>query len=483
MFRIATIDYDKMVALRPFAEAAGQEVNWMGGDVGKRTIDMGGTTYREDTGDFSINPANNRAYINPSKATMLGKATAYGNLNADTLNANRGMVRGIVGQSYQPQLAALERQQNAYDTKTNQMMRNIENQFGRGMTKTGLNLKNAQEKQGYALAGTGTSPAANYRRRKLEESYQPLYADLEAQRNDALTSLGENYILGAGEFAGQYEGLMSRQAADENKMLLDIYDKNRENALGLADATNQYGRDMATEQQQEFSNNLSLANAYGTNPDTGEYTVSGRNALSGLTGVDPATGQPTYSAMKDERQYALDKATKEAQINKYNLDASGRDTVSERQNAATADLLNKAVGRYNENQQQGLKYPGYYTVSSLLSDPEWMIEAKKSGANSKDAIDMLLTSLGTTPSEFFTGETAKLLPLYNQLGGGGDNSAMMGRALAAAQKNDNFGADPETDRELVKYYYDILSGGGGAMGSAGTPTTGATDEEIQQYLK
>jgi len=363
------------------------------------------------------------------------------------------------------------------------MMRNIENQFGRGMTKTGLNLKNAQEKQGYALAGTGTSPAANYRRRKLEESYQPLYADLEAQRNDALTSLGENYILGAGEFAGQYEGLMSRQAADENKMLLDIYDKNRENALGLADATNQYGRDMATEQQQEFSNNLSLANAYGTNPDTGEYTVSGRNALSGLTGVDPATGQPTYSAMKDERQYALDKATKEAQINKYNLDASGRDTVSERQNAATADLLNKAVGRYNENQQQGLKYPGYYTVSSLLSDPEWMIEAKKSGANSKDAIDMLLTSLGTTPSEFFTGETAKLLPLYNQLGGGGDNSAMMGRALAAAQKNDNFGADPETDRELVKYYYDILSGGGGAMGSAGTPTTGATDEEIQQYLK
>jgi len=470
-----------MVALRPFAEAAGQEVNWMGGDVGKRTIGIGGTTYREDTGDFSINPANNRAYVNPSKATMLGKATAYGNLNADTLNANRGMVRGIVGQSYQPQFAALERQQNSYDTKTNQMMRNIENQFGRGMTKTGLNLKNAQEKQGYALAGTGTSPAANYRRRKLEESYQPLYADLEAQRNDALTSLGENYMLGAGEFAGQYEGLMGRQAADENKMLLDIYEKNRENSLGLADATNQYGKDMAAEQQQDFSNNMSLANTYGTNPDTGEYTMAGRNALAGLTGNDPVTGQPTYDARNSDRDYELRKSLNSAQVNKYNTETSGRDTVSERQNAATADLLSKARARYDKNMQNGLKYPGFYTVSSMLSDPEWMIETRKSGANPKDAIDMLLTSIGTTPSEFFTGETAKLLPLYNQLGGG--DSALMSKALSAAQRDPNFGIDPETDRELINYYKGILSGGSGAMATTGTPTTGATDEEIQQYLK
>jgi len=479
VFEIATIDYDKMISARAFGEAAGQQVNWLGGDVGKRSFTMGDTLYREDTGDFSINPANNRAYIDPSKATMLGKATAYGNLNADTLNSNRGMVRGIVGQSYQPQFAALERQQNAYDTKTNQMMRNIENQFSRGMTKTGLNLKNAKERQGFDLAKYGGSGAANYNRRKLTESYQPIYADLEAQRNDALTSVNENYALGASEFAGQYGDLMSRQAADENKMLLDLYDKNRENALGLSDATNQYGKDMSAEQQQEFSNNMSLANTYGTNPDTGEYTMAGRNALAGLTGTDPVTGQPTYDARNSDRDYELRKSLNSAQVNKYNTETSGRDTVSERQNAATADLLNKAVGRYNENMQNGLKYPGYYTVSSLLSDPEWMIEAKKSGANSKDAIDMLLTSIGTTPAEFFTGETAKLLPLYNQLGGG--DSALMSKALSAAQRDDNFENDPDG---TINYYYNILSGGNrGAMTTAGTPSTGATDEEIQQYLK
>ena len=478
---MAKIDYDKMISARAFGEAAGQEVNWLGGDVGKRTIGIGGTTYREDTGDFSINPANNRAYVNPSKATMLNSAVAYKPIDGNTMNQYRSMASGMVGNQYQSKFGELDRSQNEYETKANQMMRAIESKYNRGMTNTGFNFKNDREKQGFDLAKYGGSGGANYNRRKLVESYQPIYADLQAQKNEGLTNLGENYNLGMAEFAGQYGDLLGRQSSDVDKLALDLYDRNQKNALGLADATSNYGKDIAEADKAEFDRDIDYATTFKKDRNTGEYTLGGRGDIIDMTGVDPETGQPSYSAMKDERQFALDKATKEAQINKYNLDASGRDTVSERQNAATADLLNKAVGRYNENMQNGLKYPGYYTVSSLLSDPEWMIEAKKSGANSKDAIDMLLTSIGTTPSEFFAGETAKLLPLYNQLGGG--DSALMSKALAAAQKDPNFGIDPETDRELINYYKGILSGGSGAMTTAGTPTTGATDEEIQQYLK
>ena len=478
MFKIAKIDYDKLVPIRSFGEAAGQQVNWLGGDVGKRTLDMGGTTYREDTGDFSINPANNRAYVNPSKATMLNQAKAYGSLNADTLNQYRPLVSSMVGQTYKPKFAALERQYNNRETSANQRQRAIENDFNWNKTKTGINQRNDREKQAYSLAKYGGS---DYMSRKLEESYQPIYAEMEMQKNNALLNLSENYNMGMSELDGQYGDLLDSQTAAENKMLMDIYDREQKNALGLADATSNYGKDIAEADKAEFDRDIDYATTFKKDRNTGEYTLGGRGDIIDMTGIDPETGQPSYSAMKDERQFALDKATKEAQINKYNLDASGRDTVSERQNAATADLLNKAVGRYNENMQNGLKYPGYYTVSSLLSDPEWMIEAKKSGASSKDAIDMLLTSIGTTPAEFFTGETAKLLPLYNQLGGG--DSALMSKALSAAQKDPNFGIDPETDRELINYYKGILSGGSGAMGTTGTPTTGATDEEIQQYLK
>ena len=436
-----------------------------------RTIGLpGGVTLREGQG-FTIG-ADNKAMVNGPNSLISPYLSAP---NAQVDPARFGKYYGMGEQWYG----------DLHDAKLN----SLRTETGNKRTQLGLNyndaMANTKEDEGKSLMGVsasianrgmGSSGVANYQRKQMQGEYAKKYDFIGKNRDELMLSLANSEMAGQRELdaglrhdAMMYaQRLMDRDLDAEQKTRNDIVNNLRELAKSESDA-----------EQQQWQRGITEAGLTGNY--NGQYTMNGRNTLAGLTGVDPATGQATYDAQKADRDYELRRSLNNAQINKYNLETSGKDTVKERQNAATADLLNKAVGRYKENMQKGLKYPGYYTVSSLLSDPEWMVAAKKSGANSKDAIDMLLTSLGTTPAEFFTGETAKLLPLYNQLGGG--DSAIMGKALAAAQKDPSFGNDPDSDRELINYYRDILSGGGGSMASTGTPTTGATDEDIMQYLR
>lgn len=92
-------------------------------------------------------------------------------------------------------------------------------------------------------------------------------------------------------------------------------------------------------------------------------------------------------------------------------------TLSERKQLATVTLFNAGLNRYNELKKAGYQYPLYYTISSMLRDPEWQAAAMESGADVKAAIDALIRSVAKqSPQEYFSkGTGAKLKPFYDSL--------------------------------------------------------------------
>jgi len=358
-------------------------------------------------------------------------------------------------------------------------LNSLQTETGNKRTQLGLNYKDSmdttRENEGKSLMGLsasianrgmGSSGVANYQRKQMQGEYDKKYDFIGKNRDEQMAGLASSELAAQKELDAQLQnqsflyaqGLMDRDLNSEQQT--------RNNMVNYLQGLAERGDSLDQQQwqrgvteagltgnyngQNTISARSVLAGLSGIDPTTKQYTLTGRSTLSGITGVDPATGQATYDARNADREYALRRDLNNAQVR--------GSTAGERQNAATADLLNKAVGRYKENMQKSLKYPGYYTVSSLLSDPEWMVAAKKSGANSKDAIDMLLTSIGTTPAEFFTGETAKLLPLYNQLGGGAsikeDKEQVRNNALGSAyQTIDNAyqqGMSPAEIKQMVR---------------------------------
>ncbi|MFA7468778.1 MAG: hypothetical protein WCY82_11025 [Desulfotomaculaceae bacterium] len=92
-------------------------------------------------------------------------------------------------------------------------------------------------------------------------------------------------------------------------------------------------------------------------------------------------------------------------------------TQGEREALATATLFDSATSRYGELENKGYEYPLYYSISTILSDPEWVGPAMVSGADAKQVIDNLIRSKGRmTPEEYFATKTgSKLKSLYDSL--------------------------------------------------------------------
>lgn len=137
-----------------------------------------------------------------------------------------------------------------------------------------------------------------------------------------------------------------------------------------------------------------------------------------------------YSMKDADRQYELDRAKTAYDISKpYSSGgggggSSGGNTLTERQNRATSELMGVAQNIYgtfrNEGTSQGLKnagYPLYHTIEYILRNPGINQQIVSSGADRQTAIDNIIYQYGgVSPEEYFSkGQGQSLQSLYNAL--------------------------------------------------------------------
>lgn len=131
---------------------------------------------------------------------------------------------------------------------------------------------------------------------------------------------------------------------------------------------------------------------------------------------------------EEERQNSIANQLAWARIASDGGGSSGGKTLTERKATATSTLFNSAVSRYNNLKKAGYKYPLYYTLNSILSDPDWINPAISSGADVKAAVDNLLRTQGFDPESYFNTPTGKKLKgkyqsLYKKMGIGTSSSS------------------------------------------------------------
>jgi hypothetical protein len=136
-----------------------------------------------------------------------------------------------------------------------------------------------------------------------------------------------------------------------------------------------------------------------------------------------------YEKERFEREWPYKEASYAYDLNKpyyapsnSSAGAGGNSTAAERKNFATRTLFDSATSRYDELKKNKYKHPLYYTISSLLSDPEWIGPSTEAGADRITTInDLIRAKTKMTPEEYFNTETgSKLASLYNSLAGIGD---------------------------------------------------------------
>lgn len=150
----------------------------------------------------------------------------------------------------------------------------------------------------------------------------------------------------------------------------------------------------------------------------------------------------------DQQKLELDKAQTLYNINKPYYDPSnsgsggGSMTQADRKNAASSTLFTAALNRYESNKQGGLKYPLYYTVSSLLKDANLLNVANRQGIDMKDVIDnVIITKSGMTPDAYFNTKTGKKLKaIYD---------AKYGKKSSASNSSSNTFAIGGTSYQIV----------------------------------
>lgn len=119
--------------------------------------------------------------------------------------------------------------------------------------------------------------------------------------------------------------------------------------------------------------------------------------------------------LADEQQNAISNQLSWARIANSGGSSGGK-TLTERKANATSTLFNSAVNRYNNLKKAGYKYPLYYTLNSMLSDPKWINASMRAGADVKTAVDNLLRAQGFSPEEYFnTAQGKKLRAKYESL--------------------------------------------------------------------
>lgn len=92
------------------------------------------------------------------------------------------------------------------------------------------------------------------------------------------------------------------------------------------------------------------------------------------------------------RANQADESYRWASLAKSGSGGSGyKPTAGERKQTATALLLSAAEDRYRRNKAEGRKYPLYYTLNSIMNDPDWAKDAIETGADMQYVIANLVS--------------------------------------------------------------------------------------------
>jgi hypothetical protein len=157
---------------------------------------------------------------------------------------------------------------------------------------------------------------------------------------------------------------------------------------------------------------------YGSGPSTYLSVAPGTKTLQSKQFDEDKRAQAAAEDLA-ERKFQEDvRAQRVAEaLARFKASSSGGDddlTQTERNNLNTATMFDIAVNRYSNNKGAGLKFPLYYTISSMLRDPDVLGNATEAGVNMKTVIDNLISSQGDmSPEEYFKTSTgSKLKALY-----------------------------------------------------------------------
>lgn len=147
------------------------------------------------------------------------------------------------------------------------------------------------------------------------------------------------------------------------------------------------------------------------------YDLENSRITAGLTGY--LNGKPTLDreALENEKAYK-DESLAIDRIRASNSGSGGNNglpgSVSERQALATATAITSGNKYYQGLVDKGYKYPLYYTISSIMNDPNQQSAFVMSGVDAKQVIDSLIsTHARMSPDEYFkTAEGKKLAGSY-----------------------------------------------------------------------
>jgi len=143
-------------------------------------------------------------------------------------------------------------------------------------------------------------------------------------------------------------------------------------------------------EQQDIDNSLNKVSAYsslsGKVPEMDYLKMVGLQNTFG-----PIAGQPTYDAQMTAYQLANSGSSGgggggSSDFSQYGLP----ETEKERASLATSQLVNLASSNYESLKAEGYEYPLYYTINSLLNDPEWKQMATASGADISSVVNYIV---------------------------------------------------------------------------------------------
>lgn len=350
------------VPVRSFFEGLGEKVDW--DPATKKITTSGGLSL--DSSNYQL--VNGTAYADPSVLA------AY--------FASRG-ARPMTQENLQPYL---DQARQIY----NPLM-----ELQKNMLEKGLAQARERARQSAISRGTYSSGVTDEAYNKLDAANQEQLANLTKQAEADMLQYAANMFTNQEQQQAQRAQNLAQLLY---QMSQDTYKKQRD-----AIADEQWNRSFA---QQDLARQLQQ-----------------RQALANILGVDPATGKPTFEAAKwQKEQEEAQKRQALARLSGSGGGSSGGSggvpkTLSERKQLATETLYDAARNRYNQLKAAGYKYPLYYTLNSIMNDPEWVKAATASGADVRWVINALIGSIARqSPQEYFgSGTGAKLKGSYEAL--------------------------------------------------------------------
>ena len=442
------IDFSKMAPVRSLLGGLGN-VNWNAqrDQFGNRSIDVGNGINLQENKDFWINPENDRAYGDFSHLGNLIGSNALQPWSQNTMAKYNTQAQNYANIGLAPKLSELDIKMKQLQNAANDQRNQAQSAYSDALNNLNINRNQAQSDTTGSIGqrNLDNSAVSEYLRQATHDKFQPMRNSLETEKARQLTNIGNNTATSIENMANLYAQLQADQQQKQMDYADKLYSQDQAKMMNLAQMLNQQGQQNRQNDQQDLQNKIAEAGM------TGEYngnpTYQRLLQEANLTGN--YNGQPTWERTMKEQELANQQKQrdyeqmvkmigltgnlpdgsptweKQYQMGQLQNDttratgASGANmTAGERANKATANYFNKINQRYNENMNPNreggaLEYPAYYAIKSALADPQFIAEAKANGVNPADAVNMFLQSKGISPSDFFTGTTASLKPIYD----------------------------------------------------------------------